>query len=122
LDYGCGYGRTCAELMDFGYTDVIGVDISSEMIRSGLFFDAGLNLQQIDGEILPFPDNTFSACTLLSVLTCIPTDIGQQELINSLKIESTWFVKSPLTPLFKRGEIPPFGKGRLGGIFVRMSS
>jgi hypothetical protein len=31
--------------------------------------------------------------------------------IESLKIELTLSVKSPLTPLFQRGEIPPFSKG-----------
>ena len=28
----------------------------------------------------------------------------------------TGLIKSPLTPLFQRGEVPPFEKGRLGGI------
>jgi hypothetical protein len=32
-------------------------------------------------------------------------------VIESLKIELTWSAKSPLTPLFQRGEIPPFEKG-----------
>jgi len=31
-------------------------------------------------------------------------------------IEKTHFVKSPLTPLCQRGVIPPFCKGRRGGI------
>jgi len=38
-------------------------------------------------------------------------------LMNSLEIESTWFLKSPLAPLFQRGVIPPFVKGRSGGIY-----
>jgi hypothetical protein len=29
--------------------------------------------------------------------------------------------KSPLTPLFQRGEIPPFCKGREGGIWSSVS-
>ncbi len=30
-------------------------------------------------------------------------------------------VKSPVAPLCQRGEMPPFGKGRLGGIFEMIS-
>lgn len=84
LDYGCGYGRTCAELIKNGYSDVVGVDISSEMINRGLSLHPTLNLKHVDYGILPFKDNTFSACTLLAVLTCIPTDTGQKEVINEL--------------------------------------
>lgn len=36
LDYGCGYGRICAELSGVGYHDVLGVDISQEMIKRGI--------------------------------------------------------------------------------------
>jgi len=32
-------------------------------------------------------------------------------VIESLKIELSWSAKSPLSPLFQRGEIPPFEKG-----------
>ena len=40
-------------------------------------------------------------------------------IIKSLKIELTLSAKSPLTPLFQRGEIPPFDKGRSGGIYLK---
>jgi hypothetical protein len=47
-------------------------------------------------------------------------------LINIVEIELTWSVKSPLTPLYQRGVIPPFAKEpvlslskeRSGGIYV----
>lgn len=84
LDYGCGYGRSCAELMKKGYSNVIGTDFSSEMIRRGRSMYPELNLQHIDNSTLPFPDHSFFACTLLAVLTCIPTDAGQQEMIKDL--------------------------------------
>ena len=35
LDYGCGYGRTRFELVEAGYPNVTGIDISREMITSG---------------------------------------------------------------------------------------
>ncbi len=37
--------------------------------------------------------------------------------INSLEIELRCSVKSPLAPLYQRGVIPPFAKGRSGGIY-----
>jgi hypothetical protein len=37
-------------------------------------------------------------------------------ITNSLEFELTWSVKSPLAPLYQRGAIPPFVKGRFGGI------
>ena len=33
LDIGCGYGRILKELYDNGYTDLLGIDFSSEMIK-----------------------------------------------------------------------------------------
>ena len=32
LDYGCGYGRTLAELRDVGWRNAVGVDFSREMV------------------------------------------------------------------------------------------
>lgn len=84
LDYGCGYGRTCAELMKLGYSKVIGVDISTEMIHRGLTMHPELNLQHTDGGKLPYQNKIFSACTLFSVLTCIPSDEGQRHVIKEL--------------------------------------
>jgi len=84
LDCGCGYGRTCSELADSGYRDIVGVDTSAEMIRRGLALYPGLSLQHIDSGGLPFPDNEFDACILFAVLTCVPTDRGQTALISEL--------------------------------------
>jgi hypothetical protein len=44
-------------------------------------------------------------------------DNHETSLIKVFIIEQTLNKKSPLAPLFQRGVIPPFGKGRLGGIF-----
>jgi len=85
LDYGCGYGRTCAFLRENGYHRVVGVDISSEMIARGLRSDNTLDLRHIKGAPLPFAESSCDACTLLAVLNCIPTDNGQRMLINELR-------------------------------------
>ena len=84
LDYGCGYGRTCAFLMEHGYRHVIGVDISPEMVARGRRLDRRLDLRHLKSKTLPFDDNMFNACTLLAVLNCIPTDSGQQALVKEL--------------------------------------
>lgn len=81
LDYGCGYGRICAELVSHGYRHVMGVDISQEMIRRGKSNFPGLQLHHIAPEPLSFEADAFDACILFGVLTCIPTDEGQQRLI-----------------------------------------
>lgn len=84
LDYGCGYGRTCAALQAHGYTDVTGVDISERMIARGKTLHPHLRLRHLAAPPLPFADESFAACTLLAVLNCIPTDEGQRELFDEL--------------------------------------
>jgi SAM-dependent methyltransferase len=85
LDYGCGYGRLCAELADAGYLHVTGVDISSRMIERGRALFPGMDLRRIAGAALPFAAEVFDACLLFAVLTCVPTDAGQQALIAELR-------------------------------------
>jgi len=85
LDYGCGYGRTCAELVDHGYGNVIGVDISHEMIKRGKSLFPDLELLHIAPGPLSFEAGTFDACILFGILTCIPTDKGQHRLIDEMR-------------------------------------
>ncbi len=84
LDYGCGYGRTVSYLKECGYNNVTGVDISSEMIKRGFQLHNDLNLLHLENDTLPFSVNTFSACILFAVITCMPTDNGQKDLIDEL--------------------------------------
>jgi SAM-dependent methyltransferase len=84
LDIGCGYGRICHELNGLGYNKVVGVDISDQMIREGLTRYPNLDLRHLVTRDLPFRDDAFDGVIMLAVLTCIPTDKSQQELINSV--------------------------------------
>ena len=84
LDYGCGYGRSCAFLRENGYTDVVGVDISNAMLNRGNRMHDGLRLRRMEGRRLPFADETFAACTLLAVLTCVPGDEGQRGIVDEI--------------------------------------
>lgn len=84
LDYGCGYGRSCFQLYDNGYKNIIGVDISTEMIKQAQSKASDISFQYFNGSSLPYADNSISACTLLAVLTCIPTNAGQRTVINEI--------------------------------------
>lgn len=85
LDYGCGYGRVCQLLADSGYGNVLGVDSSSAMIERGRELHPELALEVLPASGLLYPQHSFDAVVLFSVLTCIPTDAGQQTLLKNLK-------------------------------------
>lgn len=80
LDYGCGYGRTCQILSRAGYTDITGIDSSTEMIKRGMKEKPNSCLQKNDTVKTNFPDNHFGAIILCAVLTCVP-DIKTKEQI-----------------------------------------
>jgi len=84
VDYGCGYGRLTAVLLDAGYKNIKGFDTSIELINRGknTFVAA---LFHIDGpDNLPVLDNSVDCILLFAVLTCIPSNKGQTTLINML--------------------------------------
>jgi SAM-dependent methyltransferase len=85
LDYGCGYGRTVNQLMQLGYKNIIGYDTSKELIKRGTV-SSSLPIYHINIPIeLPIEDNSVDAILLFEVLTCIPSNKGQCELINLLR-------------------------------------
>lgn len=85
LDFGCGYGRVCQELVNAGYRDVVGVDSSAEMIRRGHHLYPDLALEILGPSGLSYPANSFDAILLIAVLTCVPEDQGQLTLMAALK-------------------------------------
>lgn len=85
LDYGCGYGRLAGELRERGFEDVEGVDLSPALISRARLDLPGLRFSVIDSPpTLPLPDAGFDAILLFAVLTCVPTDAGQRELVAEL--------------------------------------
>ena len=100
LDFGCGYGRICAELADAGFTNVTGVDSAPGMIRRARSLNPGIRFELLesasgattdrpgrasgDGFGLRVTPAGFDAVLLVAVLTCIPDDDAQQALIASL--------------------------------------
>lgn len=85
LDYGCGYGRMTAELYNQGFTYIKGVDTSAELIKRGKTISAFLDLIAINTvqELNNLPAD-FDAVLLFAVLTCIPSNAGQKELLQLL--------------------------------------
>jgi ubiquinone/menaquinone biosynthesis C-methylase UbiE len=85
LDYGCGYGRTSQTLFEAGYTNLTGVDSSSQMIHRGNLEYPHLSLISIDSPTLKYPDNHFDAIVLCAVLTCIPENQEKLVVIQELQ-------------------------------------
>ena len=85
LDYGCGYGRTLAELSTAGFQDVIGADFSEAMLARARVAVPQTSLVRNDGHSLPFQNDCFDAALLFAVLTCIPDDNAQRRLLAEVK-------------------------------------
>jgi len=86
LDYGCGYGRTMADLAAQGFTDLTGVDSSAGMIDQAREQQPAMRFAVLDAPpALPFPDAGFDLVVLFAVLTCIPGDAAQRRLIGELE-------------------------------------
>lgn len=84
LDVGCGYGRLCHELNELGYKNVVGIDMSDKMIQEGRNLFPHLDLQCFVSQDIPVKDCSFDVVIMFAVLTCIPTDKRQRDLINSV--------------------------------------
>jgi SAM-dependent methyltransferase len=85
LDYGCGQGRLTQELIELGYINVLGLDSSAEMIRIARERVPDAGFAETDGEPLPCGDSSVDAVLLFAVLTCIPADEAQQNLLREFK-------------------------------------
>ena len=85
LDVGCGYGRILNELSVAGFTDLTGVDSAENMIKRGMREYPNLNLVANPDGKLPFEQNTFDSVILFGVLTCVPDNESQKELLNDIK-------------------------------------
>lgn len=85
LDYGCGYGRLTKEIAAKGFANVIGVDNSIGMIKRAKRELPNLHFQHHTNRTSLFLDNQFDLVFLFAVLTCIPMDKDQNELVRELK-------------------------------------
>ncbi len=79
IDYGCGYGRITGLAQQQGFPDVEGVDTSARLIDRARRSNPTLRFRVLlNPPTLPYPDASVDAVLLFAVLTCIPTDTGQQ--------------------------------------------
>ena len=83
-DIGCGYGRTLDQLRHLGYTNLIGFDISEGMVRRGRRLFPELDLRVMSAGIVDLPSESVDACILFAVLTCIPDDSGEEQLLSEI--------------------------------------
>ena len=81
LDYGCGYGRTLAELSQAGFQNLVGVDFSEAMLARASVVAPRPKLVRNDGHSMSFKDDCFDAVLLFAVLTCIPDGNEQRFLL-----------------------------------------
>jgi SAM-dependent methyltransferase len=85
LDYGCGYGRTLAELSQAGYTRVVGTDFSEAMLGRARREVPHSMLVRNDGSALPIKSESIDAVLLFAVLTCIPDDNDQRIVLTEVE-------------------------------------
>lgn len=81
LDYGCGYGRTLAELSAAGSGNIFGSDFSHSMLARARREIPEAKLVRNDGSILPFKSESFDLVLFFAVLTCIPESSDQLALL-----------------------------------------
>ena len=85
LDFGCGYGRCLGELLAAEYKDLIGFDFSPAMIATARERYPQIEFHEIQSTSIPLPDASVDGALLFSVLTCVPTNEGQQAIVDELR-------------------------------------
>jgi SAM-dependent methyltransferase len=86
LDYGCGYGRIMAELSENGFSQVAGVDISPAMIARGRGLRPDLRFEVLESPpALACEPESFDVVLLFAVLTCVPDEDAQRDLVAELR-------------------------------------
>jgi SAM-dependent methyltransferase len=81
VDWGCGYGRTLAELRGAGFANLLGLDASARMIARARRENPRLEFRQSTGLVMGEPAGSVDAVILFAVLTCIPDDDDQVRLL-----------------------------------------
>ncbi|SDK87578.1 Methyltransferase domain-containing protein [Maridesulfovibrio ferrireducens] len=84
LDVGCGYGRVMRGLIGEGFTRVKGVEPSAALRQRLMDDSRELDVQPLENGIIPFKDQSVDAAFLVAVLTCIPDNKDQDQVMNEV--------------------------------------
>ncbi|MCX6718065.1 MAG: methyltransferase domain-containing protein [Candidatus Staskawiczbacteria bacterium] len=86
LDVGCGKGRFCRKIKDFGFINIIGVEPSKELIKAARKNNKDIEFVQASAGNLPFMDDEFDFLICIEVLSQIPnTEKSIKEMARVLK-------------------------------------
>jgi SAM-dependent methyltransferase len=81
VDVGCGYGRALEVLFNHGYRDLFGFDVAPAMIAAARARLPDLRFAITAARHLPLADASVDALLLFTVLTCVPSDVGQRAIV-----------------------------------------
>ena len=85
VDLGCGYGRVLGLLFERGYHNLMGFDLAPAMIAMARERFPEIAFDEINAPPhLPLADGSVDATLLFSVLTCVPTDLGQRAIVEEV--------------------------------------
>lgn len=84
LDYGCGYGRLLKELYEKGFTNLLGIDFSSGMIKRAQSELPDLRFLQNEKNSIPLENASVDVILLFAVLTCVHQDDIQQQILEEI--------------------------------------
>lgn len=84
IDFGCGYGRLIKLLKEYHFQNVTGFDTSKELISRGLSEGVSSIFHIDEAECLPIENNSVACFLLFAVLTCIPSNQAQKDLLKIL--------------------------------------
>jgi SAM-dependent methyltransferase len=83
LDFGCGYGRVLSLLRQHGYRHLMGVDPSAAMVAAAREQVPDATVEVLaNPPYVPKPNASFDAVLIVSVLTCVPTNTGQELVLS----------------------------------------
>ena len=84
VDIGCGYGRTLNELSNAGYSNLLGIDYSEEMVKRGEKMYPQIKFKVANATKIEINDNSVDSVILLGVLTCTAKNEDQINLISEI--------------------------------------
>ena len=77
LDFGCGYGRLTPKLIDYGFSTVVGYDISVPLIHQAFFENAGTSSTS---ELLQLTRSSFDLVICFALFSSCPSADDQMKL------------------------------------------